>query len=455
MKTSKKRNYSFRHKMNIGQIITVVFLGVILVGAILLCLPFSSRSGESCGPLVAIFTSTSATCVTGLSLVDTWSQWSLFGQVVILLLIQVGGLGFMSIASLLFFAIRRKFDLGQLFVMAQSMGTENIQDVIRIQKKILIGGLSIEGIGCAVLSLRFMNWYSAPKAVWLGLFHSVSAFCNAGFDVLGFEEPGSSLMLFNTDTVICVTIALLIIVGGIGFVVWDDISSLKRPRNYNVYTKLVLIVTAVLVVLGTAIYLLLEYNNPATLGDMSPGKKVLVAFFQSVTTRTAGFASIDQGALTETGKIFTILLMFVGGASGSTAGGLKVVTMLVIVLFLSSRMLGRDKVHIHYRRIPDRQIMDALSLFGMMALFSILGATIICGTTDYRLIDGLYESVSALATVGLSTGITANLSLVGKILMIIYMFFGRIGILTISMGFLQTKKKHEDFSYPDIIIPIG
>ncbi|MGN0435712.1 MAG: TrkH family potassium uptake protein [Wujia sp.] len=444
-----------KKKLNICQIIALVFALVIIFGAILLTLPIASRSGKSCGPLTALFTSTSATCVTGLALKDTWTQWSIFGQVVILALIETGGMGFMSVASMYFFALKRKIDFQHVLVMAQSVGTDNIHDVVRIQKKILIGGLSIEAIGACILAVRLSEYYSIPKAIWLGVFHSVSAFCNAGFDIMGFEEPGSSMGLFCTDYAVCITLALLIIIGGIGFVVWDEITRIKSPRKWSIYTKIAIFSTFFLIISGTIVYYILENNNPETFGDMNTPEKLLASFFQSVTTRTAGFAAVDQGALTETGKIITILLMFIGGASGSTAGGLKVVTLTIILMFLFSRMIGKENVEIMNRRIPEHQIMDALSLFGIMTILSFLGSILICGTTKFGFLDGMFESVSALATVGLSTGVTGELGLVGKLLLIVYMFFGRIGILTISVAFLQKKKKYQEYEYPEATMLVG
>jgi len=451
----KKKAYLHIRRMNSSRLIILVFVVVILLGALLLTLPISSRSGESNGFITALFTATSATCVTGLALGDTYTQWSNFGQVVIITLIEIGGLGFMSIASLFFFTLRIKVDLKSMLIMAQSVGTENMSDVLRIQKKIIFGSLLIELTGALILTLRFNKWYDLPKSIWLGLFHSISAFCNAGFDVLGFETPGASLIPFNTDAVIILTLSALIIIGGISFIVWDDFTRERRISRWSVYSKMVLITSFILLAVGTIAFFILEYENKRTIGSMTTSQKVLNAFFQSVTTRTAGFAAIDQAKLTETGKIISILLMFVGGASGSTAGGLKVVTFAVIVLFLLAHMRGRDTINVFGRRISDNQILSALSLFGMMTVYSFIGTIVMCGTSTARFIDCLYESVSALATVGLSVGVVPKLGLAGQILLIIYMFFGRIGILTISMGFLQGNDKHDNIKYPEVNLPIG
>lgn len=442
-------------RLNVSQIIIFGFLAIIILGTLILWLPFSSKSGYSNGLLTALFTATSATCVTGLALGDTYTQWSLFGQVVILTMIELGGLGFMSVGSLFLFALRRNVNLRSMLIMAQSVGTDNMEDVVRIQKKIISGGLLVELIGALVLAARFTKWYSLPKALWLGVFHSVSAFCNAGFDILGFIEPGASLFHFKSDAIIIITLSFLIVIGGIGFVVWDDLTRERNPKKWSVYTKIVLISTAILLITGTAAFLFLEFRNVRTIGRMPLSDKILNAFFQSVTTRTAGFAAIDQGGLTETGKILTILFMFIGGVSGSTAGGLKVVTFVIILLFLLSRMRGKEEVIVYSRRITETQIMNALCLFGMMILLSFIGTFIICGTTEFRFVEGMYETVSALATVGLSTGVLNGIGLASKLLLIVYMYFGRVGILTISMGFLQKGTKADTFQYADINLPIG
>ena len=443
-----------RHPLNISQTIALIFAGIILIGTVLLCLPVSSRDGEPCGFLAALFTATSATCVTGLVLADTWTQWSGFGQAVIFCLIEIGGLGFMSIASFFIFALRRKINMSQRIMIAQTMGAEDLSAAVRIQKRMLLVCLSTEGIGAVLLTLCFLPAYGFRHALRLGIFHSVSAFCNAGFDILGFESPGSSLILFGKNAPILLILSALIIIGGIGFLVWDEIYRIRNPRKWSVYTKLVLIAAATLLLGGMLLFCLLEWNNPATLGPMTFWQKLTAAFFQSSTSRTAGFAAVDQGLLTDGGKAVTMFLMLIGGSSGSTAGGLKTVTFLVLVLFLYARLRGKNTVHVFHRTIPQKQVLDAMTLFGVMIALAFFGACVICSTSPVSFTNGLYESVSALATVGLTTGITPSLSIPAKLLMILYMYFGRVGILTISLGFLQ-KKEADRYQYAQTTLLIG
>ena len=443
-----------RKPLNISQTIALIFAGIIVLGTILLRLPVSSRSGEACTLLTALFTASSATCVTGLVLADTWTQWSGFGQTVLLALIEVGGLGFMSIASFFIFALRRKVNMNQRLVIAQSVGAEDLSAAVRIQKRMLAVCLGTEAVGALLLTACFAPRYGFFRGLKLGIFHSVSAFCNAGFDILGFESPGSSLAFFGTDVPILLILSALIILGGIGFLVWDEIFRVRKAKKWSVYTKLVLLTTGALLLGGMALFCLMEWNNPATLGSMTVGQKLAAAFFQSSTVRTAGFAAVDQGRLTDGGKAVSMFLMLIGGSSGSTAGGLKTVTFIVLVLFLRARLRGGSTVHVFCRTIPQKQVLDAMTLFGTMVVLAFFGACVICATSPVSFTNGLYESVSALATVGLTTGITPALSVPAKLLMILYMYFGRVGILTISLGFLQTKDA-DRYQYAQTTLLIG
>ena len=437
------------------QIIALVFAGIILLGAGLLTLPIASRSGVSCGFRPALFTATSATCVTGLVLYDTWTQWSGFGQVVIISLIQVGGLGFMSVATLVVFLLRRKVGLKQRLLMAQALSLNDMEGVVRLQKWVLAGSLSVEAVGALILTLRFLPEYGFGTALKWGVFHSISAFCNAGFDIFGCITPGASLMEFNSDPVVLLTLGGLVIISGLGFLVWEDVVTNRRFKKFSVYTRLVLVTTAVLLILGTVVFAVLEWNNPETIGNMSVGDKLLNSFFQSVTTRTAGFAAIDQAVLTDGGKGATIVLMLIGGSSGSTAGGVKTVTMVVLLLFIWSRARGKSSVCVFRRTIPAGQVMDAMTIVSLLVGLAVFGAIFISTTSPVSFTDGLYESVSALATVGTTAGATGKLSVAAQILMIIYMYFGRVGVLTISLGFLMGNKAEERFQYAQTNLLIG
>ena len=437
------------------QMVALMFAAIILLGALLLTLPAASRDGVSCGLRPALFTATSATCVTGLVLYDTWSQWSGFGQVVILCLIQIGGLGFMSVATLLIFLLRRKIGLQQRLMIAQSLSVNDIMGVVRLQKLVLTGSFSVEAAGAIILTLRFGPEYGFTSALRWGIFHSVSAFCNAGFDIFGAIAPGQSLIEFNADPVVLLTLSALIIIGGLGFLVWENIARKRSLRKFSVYTKLVLLITAALLAVGWAGTCLLEWNNPETLGGMTVGEKLLNGFFQSATLRTAGFAAIDQAKLTESGKAFSSVLMFIGGSSGSTAGGIKTVTFLVLVLTICARARGKSTVCAFKRTIPDEQTQNAMIIAFIVLALAVFGGIFISATSPMDFTDAVYEAVSALATVGLSAGGTASLSIPAQILIIIYMYFGRVGVLTISLGFLAGDRAEERFRYAETNLLIG
>ena len=440
---------------NPTKIIALVFAGIILLGALLLTLPISSRSGISCGFRPALFTATSATCVTGLVLFDTWTQWSGFGQTVIISLIEIGGLGFMSAASIVVFLFRKRVGLKQRMVMAQALSVTDMEGVVRLQKLVILGSLSVQGIGALILMLRFWPEYGFATALKWGAFHAISAFCNAGFDIFGCITPGASLMEFNSDPVVILTLGALVIVSGLGFLVWQEMMTQRSWKKFSVYTKLVLITTLSLLLVGWICICLLEWNNPATLGSMNVGDKLMNGWFQSVTIRTAGFAAVDQGALTDAAKAVSMMLMLVGGSSGSTAGGVKTVTMVVLVLFLATRARGRSTVSVFKRTIPDSQVLDAMTIVSIVVGLAVFGAVFISATSPISFVDAVYEAVSAIATVGLTAGATGSLSVPAQFLIILYMYFGRVGVLTISLGFLMGDRAEERFRYANTSLLIG
>ena len=437
------------------KIIAITFAGIVLLGTLLLMLPVSARDGQSTPFLPSLFTATSATCVTGLVMYDTWSHWSGFGQIVIISLIQVGGLGFMSAASLVVFSLRKRVGLKQRLLSAQALSLNELDGVVRLQKVVLTGSLSIEAIGAAILTLRFWPEYGFSKALRWGVFHAISAFCNAGFDIFGSITPGASLMEFQSDPLVLLTLGALVVIGGLGFFVWEEIAANRSWKKFSVYTKLVLITTGVLLALGTAVICLLEWNNPGPLGPLSTGDKLLGGLFQSITLRTAGFTAIDQGALTDAGKAASMIFMIIGGSSGSTAGGAKTVTVLVLVLFLMARARGKSCVCVFRRTVPMAQVLDAMTILAIMVGLSFFGAVFISITSPVGFLDAFYESASALATVGISAGATGVLSIPAQILIIIFMYFGRVGILTISLGFLMGDKAEERFRYAHTNLLIG
>ena len=426
----------FFRRIRPGQLIVLVFLGIILLGAGLLCLPAAARSGRPTPFLTSLFTATSATCVTGLIRVDTGTHWTMFGQVVILLLIQVGGLGFMTIACLFFFALRRRIGLRQRMVLAQALGSDTYSGIVSLVRNILRGTAAVEGVGALILFFRFLPEFGFGRALWYGVFHSVSAFCNAGFDVLADVDAGGSLCRYVTDPVVNFTIMALIVIGGLGFAVWGDIRHHRRFSRLSVYSRLVVIITTVLIFGGAGVFAALEWNNPNTIGDLTVPQKLMAALFQSVTLRTAGFATFDQNALSDVSKAASDLLMLVGGSSGSTAGGVKTATVMK-------------------RRIPRQAVENASALFILVLLLSGLGAAFLSIADHVSLENALYETISALCTVGLTTGITSSLGTASQIILIVLMFFGRLGIMTISVGFMAANRAEERVSYAETKIMIG
>lgn len=441
-------------RASVTKIVVLSFTAMILLGAGLLALPAASRSGQSAGFLPALFTATSATCVTGLVLFDTFTQWSGFGQIVILLLIQLGGLGFMSVVSVYFFALRKKVGLKQRIVMAQALSLDDMQGVVRLERHVLLGTFLIEGTGAGILFLRLAPRFGLWNGLKWGIFHAVSAFCNAGFDLFGCLTPGASLMEFGTDPVILLTLSVLIILGGLGFFVWEDVAQKRRFREFSIYTKLVLTITLAALLSGWFAICALEWRNPATLGKMSVPQKLLAGWFQSVTLRTAGFAGFDQAGLTEPGKAVSILIMLIGGSSGSTAGGLKTVTVGVLMLAMAARLRGRRYVTAYKRTIPDDQVGDALTLTLVMTFLCFVGG-IVLSAFGVPFLDALFETTSALATVGLSAGVTPGLNGLCQLLLIFFMFFGRVGVMTISLAFFSANRAEGRYQYAKTKLLIG
>ena len=445
---NKKRSFH----LSATQIIALMFLGIILLGTLLLMLPVASANGERKSFLDCLFTATSATCVTGLTVGDTGTIWSGFGQTVIIVMIELGGLGFMSAAAMMFFLVGKKLGLRQRMLVAQALSLEDMESVVRIQKLVIGGSLAIQGVGALILLLRFWPEFGFAAALKYGLFHSISAFCNAGFDIFG---NNNSVMSFNQDPVVMVTLMLLVTVGGLGFFVWEEVLRVRSFKKCSVYTKLVLVTSLTLTLLGTVVTLLLEWNNPATLGNMSWGGKILNSLFQSVTLRTAGFAAIDQALLTEGSKGFSVVLMLIGGSSGSTAGGIKTVTFMVLLLFIGARIRGRESVNVFKRRIPEKKVLDAMTIIGIVTGLCMAGAVVIAASSPVGFADSLYESASALGTVGLTAGVTPFLSLTGRLIIIVFMYFGRVGVLTLSMGFLLGDRARQRYQYAETNLLIG
>lgn len=446
------------HKLKLTpvQLLPLGFAIIILTGAVILSLPISSRSGQWTPFIDSLLTATSATCVTGLVVYNTLAHWNVFGQIVIILLIQIGGLGFMTMATLFSFLLRRNITLGERLVMMQTLNLEDINGIIRLTKNVLLGTFLFEGAGAVILSLRFIGEYGVANGIFKGVFHSISAFCNAGFDLFGGDNQFVSLTAYADDFVVSTVIMLLIIIGGLGFFVWGDILRVKSFKKLQPYSKLVITVTVVLLLGGALIVALLEWNNPKTLGMFGLKGKVLASFFQSVTPRTAGFNTIDLPSMRPGTKLLTCVLMFIGGASGSTAGGIKVGTAGVIILAVLSIARGNRDVIAYNRKINNDIVLRAFSVFAIGAGIVFTGVVII-GTVDpFPLTQILFECFSAFGTVGLTLGITPLLSTVSKIVITLLMYFGRVGIYTITIAVAwRFAKKHNAITYPETRILIG
>lgn len=439
------------------QILILGFLCVILIGASLLHLPIASRSGTPVPFADCAFTAVSATCVTGLVVTDTALTWSGFGQAVILVMIQIGGLGFMTLAVMLSNLMRRRVSARERVILANSYNLISFEGLLPFVRRIFGGTLLIELCGAVALSFRFIPMYGWGQGIWRSVFHSVSAFCNAGFDLMGTESGAfTSLTSFARDPLINITVMLLIMIGGIGFVVWDDILYyIKERRRFSVYTKLVLTVSAVLWIGGALVVAIPEWNNPATLGALQPGEKVMASFFQSVTFRTAGFNTISLNDMHALPKLASVLIMFVGGASGSTAGGVKVGTVGVLIYAAILHACGRKHITVFRRTIPSEDVIRAFTLVTVQFFVTMLGAFFLIGD-GADLMAALFETFSASATVGLSLGLTPTLSLASKIVVMTLMFFGRVGILTIAT-LLSDKEVQEQnqMQYADTHLMIG
>lgn len=445
-----------RPAMHAAMVVALGFLIIILTGAVLLTLPISARSGEPTDFLDALFTATSATCVTGLVTVGTATHWSGFGQMVILLLIQIGGLGFMSLASIASFLTRRTITLRERMVMSAGLNLTENAGIVRLTRRVLLGTLAFEGAGALLLATRFVPRVGLWQGIKMGVFHSVSAFCNAGFDLIGTpDNPFASLTGYADDWLVNLTIMALIVIGGLGFFVWGDIWDKRRFRRLRLHTKLVLVTTALLLCVGFLLTLIFEWGNPQTLGAMPTQDKVLAAAFQSVTLRTAGFNTIDQAALTGPSQAVACLLMMIGGSPGSTAGGIKTVTAAVLVLSAISALRGRTTVSAFGRTIVSRSIMNAVTMMIVGGMLSLTGACVISYVESAPFGACLFEAVSAFATVGLSMGLTPTLHTISHLILILLMYLGRVGVLTLGVAVLMRHREPPKMQYPDADVMVG
>ena len=409
---------------------------VILIGTVLLMLPISSRGGQFTSFNDALFTATSATCVTGLVVHDTYLYWSPFGQIVILALIQIGGLGLVTFATFFNMIIGRKLGLRNMDLAKESVNTDSFGDVRALVKTIFALTFTVEAIGAVLLATVFIPRYGGITGLAKSIFVSISAFCNAGFDLMGVEGEYSSLTTFADSPVVLLTVAALVITGGLGFIVWKDVARWRRTRHLEMHTKVVLIMTMVLLVGGTIGFLGAEWGNPNTLGPMSFFDKLLNSFFQSVTVRTAGFNAIDQAGMTDLAKVYAIVLMFIGAAPAGTAGGIKVTTLAVIVMTVVCVIKGENDTIICRRRVEYKAVYKALALFFLALMVVVLSSMMMHFTLDQQAntIDVVFEEVSAFGTVGLSAGITGQLSTASRWVLILSMFLGRVGPVSLALS---------------------
>lgn len=426
------------------------FLSIIFIGTFLLTLPISNRNNEWLSPLSALFTATSATCVTGLTVGDPQTMFTFFGQLVIICMIQVGGLGFMSLAMIMMMVLQKAISFSERLLLSSSLGLSSAGGILAFVKLVVGGTFAVEGIGAVLLSFYFIPKYGLVSGVWKSIFMSISAFCNAGFDLLG---KGDSLTSIQTNGYVLTILMLLTIVGGLGFIVWQDL----LRRNLSIYSKMVLVTSGALLLFGTVFYLIAEWNNPATIAHLDFSDKLLNAAFSSVTMRTVGFATFDFAQFTEPSKVISSLLMFIGGSSGSTAGGIKTVTFLVLIITAFQVAGGRSKIHFRNRTIAQDDIYRAFSLF-FIACGIVLTSTLTVSmlTPEAKLLDIFFTCTSAFGTVGCAAYSISSMSAICQLILIVLMFMGRLGILTITLAIMIRLNRSKDkISYPKTNILIG
>ncbi|MFD1956163.1 TrkH family potassium uptake protein [Paenibacillus thailandensis] len=442
--------------LRIGQwspprILVAGFACIILLGAVLLSQPFASSSGERLPFIDALFTATSATCVTGLVVVDTGTYFSVWGQIILLVLIQVGGLGFMTMATLFALVLKKRISLRERLLLQEAMNQSSMEGIVRLIRKVLIYSVAVELIGAVLFALRFAFDMPPGKAAYFGIFHAISLFNNAGFDIFGEFR---SLTLYVGDPVVNITAMGLIVLGGLGFVVLSDIIGYRKLRKLSLHSKVVLTTTGVLLAVGTIVIFIFEYSNAKTLGSLDWGGKIWASMFQSVTPRTAGANTLDYTALRQATVFFTIMLMFIGASPGSTGGGIKTTTFTTLIGAVIAMIRGREDIVFFRHRLAKDRIFKALTITMLSLSLVILVTMVLATTEDQQFIKILFEVTSAFGTVGLSLGLTPELTDIGKIIIAFTMFAGRLGPLTLAYA-LGPKTEKELFRYPEGKITIG
>lgn len=442
-----------KRKLTAAKFLVLGYLVVILIGTMLLCLPVAAKEGGWTPFIDALFTATSATCVTGLVVYDVYTHWSIFGQIVILLLIQTGGVGFMTVITMFSMFLRRKIGLYERKILMQSAGTGRIDGMMHLLKRILLFTFLFEFTGAVLLSVRFVGDFGWAKGLYFAVFHSVSAFCNAGFDLMGAVEPLSSLTRYVGDPLVNFTVMFLIVVGGLGFVVWGDVVDKRFCfKKYNLHTKIVILATLTLIFGGALIFFFSEAN--ASFAGLTLPERVLAAFFQSISPRTAGFNTVPMDKLSEGGLLTTIVLMFIGGNTGSTAGGVKVTTVVVAVMGVFAAAKNDTSANVAKKNVGTSVILQAFSIIGIYLLMVIASGLIMAFAEPFALEDLLFEAVSAIGTVGLSTGITGELTAFSKIILALMMFSGRLGAFSL-LSALAEKRENPPVRRPEGKVLIG
>ena len=434
-------------KLSSTQTILLSFLITIFLGAFLLSLPIASTKHTSTDFLSCVFTATSSMCVTGLVVVDTATHWTFFGQLIILILIQLGGLGVIFVTSIIAILLGQRINLIQRTTLQEALSLRKVGGIIVLTKFIIKGVFLFESMGALVLFTHFIKEFDPLKAMWYSIFHSISAFCNAGFDLMGFRGVFSSLTFYKSNVLVNVTIMLLIVIGGLGFTVWDTICKMKfNFRKYTLQSKLVLITTLMLIIAPAIYFYFFEYNQlPGT-------TRVLSSLFQSVTTRTAGFNTQDFSKMSEVGQAISIMLMLIGGSPGSTAGGMKTTTIAILIISTFAIFRQENEAHIFDRRIEIQIVKNAITLFTLYLNLFLLFSFIICKIENSSLMQACFEVGSAIGTVGLSLSFTPNITSVSKIILIVLMFLGRIGGLTFIYAILPSLNKKAGYIAEDIVV---
>ena len=441
------------YKLQPDQVLVLGFAAVILTGAFLLMMPVASSDGTVTPFIDCLFTSTSAVCVTGLVTVDTGVHWSLFGQIVIMLLIETGGLGFMTFATMFAILLGRRISLKERLIMQEAYNSFSIQGIVKLVLYVMGITFTIEGIGAVLLATQFVPQYGWAKGIYFGIFHAVSAFCNAGFDLIGGFK---NLTPYVENAVVSLTIGGLIVIGGIGFAVITELLNYKKSKKLSLHAKVVLSTTAILIVSGAVLFYLFERSNPETMGNLSPKGTVLASLFASITPRTAGFNTIPTEKMTLAGQFLTIILMFIGASPGSTGGGIKTSTAALLFMTVVAVVHGREDTEIDKKRISKELVYRAIAITLISFSLVMLVTMILCLTQNGTFIQFLYEATSAFGTVGLTLDLTTHLNWFGKLIILLTMYVGRVGVLTIALAFAKKQiSAGKNIKYPEDKILVG